>query len=101
MLTELFGVLSTTQLFHIDIDKERFPFKCLWCFQCLVTPAARSMDFAVSSNRNVSCVRAKLNAVFPLDGEQHLVCFASEPFCYSEYFNLIELDRVLKTLRQF
>lgn len=61
----------------------------------------RSMDFAVNSKRNILCVRAKLSAVVPLDEEEHLVCFASVPFCYSEYFNLIELDRVLKTLGQF
>lgn len=61
----------------------------------------RSIVFFVNSNRNVSFVRAKLSAVFPLDEEEHLVCFASDPFCYSEYFNLIKLDRALKTLGQF
>lgn len=59
------------------------------------------MAFAVNSDRNVSCVRAKLSAVFPLDEEEHLVYVASEPFCYSEYFNLIKLDKILNILGPF
>lgn len=100
MLIEWFSMLSTMQLFQVDINKWEICFKGLCCFQWFKN-IHRSIDFVVNSNRDVFYVRAGMSAIFPLDEEKDLVCFPSESFCYPEYFNPLELDRVLKMLGQF